>query len=87
MTQADNNVVFDERGDACVTCCENCPFLTPHMGEHCVLRPEIDMQPLYKDRGYLPEACPLRPGDLEVRLDFNRDELLAQGKRFKHYPG
>lgn len=86
MTQADNNVVFDERGDVCVNSCRNCPFLSPHLGEHCVLRPEIDMSPLYTVSAYLPDGCPLRPGGLEVHLDFNRDELLEDGKRFPEFP-
>lgn len=56
------------------------------MGEHCVLRPEIDMTPLWKQPDYLPERCPLRPGGLEVRLDFNRKEMLESGDRFRECP-
>ena len=83
---AENNVVFDAFGSVCVDSCENCPFLTPHMGEHCVLRPSIDMKPLYQEKGFLPKECPLRPGGLEVILDCNRDEELAAGRRYPSLP-
>ena len=86
MTQADGNVVFDARGDVCVSSCTNCPFLTDHMGPHCVLKPEIDMAPIWKRPDHLPEQCRLRPGGLEVRLDFNRKEMLEAGDRFHEYP-
>lgn len=85
--QADNNVVFNAQGNVSVTGCRNCPFLTPDMGEHCVLRPEINLNDLYQQpKDFLPSACPLRPGGLEVILDFNRDEELAAGRRFAEFP-